>query len=200
MTRVGHVIGNGDGALSSYKPARGFKITCNLPPMHVENTYGTCLVDFKMMRAISDGSVQVPGDWIMGARPHHYINEHANFRMRYNQHFKEYYMVLPEYVKTYTDFNCGHFATHYTANHLECEEIHMYGFNSMFDMDLRSCTDLYLNSERADFNNLRLSDNWRPIWQSLFKEFPKIQFVIWHHHDKIKFRVGDNVEIKIIKK
>jgi hypothetical protein len=168
--------------------------------MYVENTYGTCLVDFKMMRAISEGSVQVPGDWIMGARPHHYINEHPNFRMRYNQHFKEYYMVLPEYVKTYTDFNCGHFATHYAANKLECEEIHMYGFNSMFDMDLRSCTDLYLNSERANFNNVRLSDNWRPIWQSLFKEFPKKQFIIWHHHDKIKFRVGDNVEIKIIKK
>jgi hypothetical protein len=70
----------------------------------------------------------------------------------------------------------------------------------MFDMDLRSCTDLYLNSERGNFNNLRLSDNWRPIWQSLFKEFPKKQFVIWHHHDNIKFRVGDNVEIKIIKK
>ena len=67
MVRVGHVIGNGDSAISAYKPSKGFKITCNLPPMHVENTYGTCLVDFKMMRAISDGSVQVPGDWIMGA-------------------------------------------------------------------------------------------------------------------------------------
>ena len=127
--RVGHVIGNGDGAITSYKPTKGFKITCNLPPMHVPNTYGTCLVDFKMMRAISTGAVQVPGDWIMGVRPKHYISEHPNFLLKYCQLFKEYYEVLPDYVKTYTDLNCGHFATHYTANHLKCEEIHMHGLS-----------------------------------------------------------------------
>ena len=59
VDRVGHVIGNGDGAITSYKPTKGFKVTCNLPPMHVPNVWGTCLVDFKMMRAISDGAVQL---------------------------------------------------------------------------------------------------------------------------------------------
>ena len=76
----------------------------------------------------------------------------------------------------------------------------MHGFNSMFDMDLRSCTDLYLNSDRNNDNNLRLSDNWRPVWQSLFREFPEKQFVIYHHHPNIKFMVGDNVEIRTVKK
>ena len=113
MARVGHVIGNGDCAITSYKPAKGFKVTCNIPPMHVENAWGTCIVDFKMMNSINNGGVVIPGDWILGARPHHYINEHQNFRMRYGQQFKDFYLTLPDYVKNYTDFNCGHFATHY---------------------------------------------------------------------------------------
>jgi hypothetical protein len=34
MTRVAHIIGNGDNA-PMYKPAKGLKITCNLPPFTV---------------------------------------------------------------------------------------------------------------------------------------------------------------------
>ena len=30
MARVGHVIGNGDAAITSYKPTKGFKITCKI--------------------------------------------------------------------------------------------------------------------------------------------------------------------------
>ena len=67
MARVGHVIGNGDCAITSYKPAKGFKVTCNIPPMNVENAWGTCIVDFKMMNSINNGGVVIPGDWILGA-------------------------------------------------------------------------------------------------------------------------------------
>jgi hypothetical protein len=54
MTRVAHVIGNGDSA-SFYKPTKGIKVTCNLPPFSVEGVYTTCMVDFKMMAAINEG-------------------------------------------------------------------------------------------------------------------------------------------------
>ena len=47
MTRVAHIIGNGDNA-PMYKPAKGLKITCNLPPFTVENADTTGIVDFKM--------------------------------------------------------------------------------------------------------------------------------------------------------
>ena len=60
MSKVAHIIGNGDNA-SLYKPSVGLKITCNLPPFAVENVYTTCMVDFKMMKAIEEGSVIVPG-------------------------------------------------------------------------------------------------------------------------------------------
>ena len=194
MTRTAHVIGNGDSA-SRYNPDKGFKITCNLPPFAVENVYASCIVDFKMMNAMKEGSVAVPGDWVLGARPKKFMELNPQFNLKYAKQVKEYYDVLPKYAGNYTNFNCGHMAVHYSANKLKCDEIHMYGFDSMFDFNLRSSSDLYLVSDREANNNLRLSNNWRPIWQEMFKEFPNTKFVLHHKHNQIKFPVGKNVEI-----
>ena len=195
MAKVAHVIGNGDNA-AMYKPAKGLKITCNLPPFAIANVYTTCIVDFKMMNAIDEGSVIVPGDWILGARPKKWCEMHPKFYMKYAPQIKGFYLTLPKYAGNYTNFNCGHMAVHYTANKLKCDEIHMYGFDSMFDMNLRSSSDLFLNSNREANNNVRLSDNWRPIWGEMFKEFANTQFVLYHRHDQIKFDVPKNVEIR----
>ena len=163
MSRVGHVIGNGDNAVM-YKPSKGFKVTCNIPPFEVANVYTTCLVDFKMMKAMTEGSVYIPGEWTLGYRPKVWMQNNPAFHMKVAQQIKGFYLELPKYVANYTDFNCGHMATHYTANHLQCEEIHMYGFDSIFDFNLRSCTDMYLNADRSLSNNNRLANNWRPVW------------------------------------
>jgi hypothetical protein len=195
MGKIAHVIGNGDNA-TRYKPAPGLKITCNLPPFAVENVYTTCMVDFKMMNAIKEGSVTVPGEWVLGARPKKFMELNPQFNMRYAQQVKDYYTVLPDYAGNYTNFNCGHMAVHYAANKLRCDEIHMYGFDSLFDFNLRSASDLYLISDREANNSLRLSNNWRPIWQDIFKEFPNTQFVLHHKHENIKIPVTKNVEIR----
>jgi hypothetical protein len=195
MGKIAHIIGNGDNA-TRYKPAPGLKITCNLPPFAVENVYTTCMVDFKMMNAIKEGSVIVPGEWVLGARPKKFMELNPQFNMRYAQQVKDYYTVLPDYAENYTNFNCGHMAVHYAANKLKCDEIHMYGFDSLFDFNLRSASDLYLISDREANNSLRLSNNWRPIWQDIFKEFPNTQFVLHHKHENIKIPVTKNVEIR----
>ena len=194
MARVVHVIGNGDKA-ALYKPTKGIKITCNLPPFAVEGAYATCIVDFKMMRAMAEGSVFPPGDWILGFRPKKFLEMNPNLRLKWVSHIKEFYTELPDYVANYTDFNCGHMATHYAANKIQGTEIHLYGFDSMFDPNLRSCTDLYLNSDRSETNNHRLANNWRPVWANMFKEFPDTQFVLHHTHNKIRFPIPKNVEI-----
>lgn len=205
MTRTVHVIGNGDNAVM-YKPSKGFKITCNLPPFAVDNVYATCIVDFKMCQAITDGSVTVPGDWVMGYRPKvWYEKNYGNFRMKFGSQIKEFYTTLPKYClpkdnpndigKGYTNFNCGHFAVHYSANKLRGTEIHLYGFDSLFDFSLRSCTDFYLNSDRGATNNYRLAENWRPVWSGIFDEFKDTQFVLHHKHDGLKIPKPKNVDI-----
>lgn len=194
MAKIAHIIGNGDNA-TRYKPSPGLKITCNLPPFAIANVYTTCIVDFKMMHAIREGSVVVPGDWVLGARPKKFMELDSKFSLRYAPQVKEYYTVLPKYAGNYTNFNCGHMAVHYSANKLQCDEIHMYGFDSIFDLNLRSSSDLFLQSDREPANNVRLSTNWRPIWQAMFEEFPQTKFILHHSHQDIKFPIGKNVEI-----
>ena len=205
MTKVAHVIGNGDNA-QLYQPAKGLKIACNLAPFPIQNLYTSCIVDFKMAAALTEGSVEIPGDWTLGFRPKiWYEQNRGNFKMRFGHKIKEFYTDLPGYARFpgenvgqgYTNFNCGHMAVHYTANKLKCNEIHMYGFDSLFDMNLRSCTDFYLNSSRDATNNVRLNDRWRPIWQGIFNEFKDTQFVLHHKHDQLKFPKAENVEIVV---
>ena len=195
MSKVAHVIGNGDCA-QMYKPAKGIKVTCNLPPLPVANVYTTFMVDFKMMKAIDEGSVKVPGEWTLGARPKKWMEMRPDFYMKYASQIKGFYLTLPKYVANYTDFNCGHMATHCVASKMKATEIHMYGFDSMFDFNLLSNSDFFLNSDRSNMNNNRLINNWRPIWQKMFDEFSDVQFVLYHKHPNIKFQVPKNVEIR----
>lgn len=196
MGRVVHVIGNGDQA-QLYKPAKGIKLVCNLPPFEVENVYASCIVDFKMCRALNEGSVNLDAfNWVCGFRPHKYCTEiNQKFYMKNMQRIRMFYRELPKYAGNYTNFNCGHFATHYAANQLKGEEIHMYGFDSLLDLNMRSYTDLVLNSDRGDVNNFRLIENWRPIWEGIFQEFTNTKFVLHHHHNSLKLKVPDNVEV-----
>ncbi len=190
-----HLIGNGSSAWLFDHKSPGLRLTCNLPPFSVDKAIGTCLVDFKVMKAIEDGSVQIPGDWIMGARPKKYCEQNSLFYMKFASHIKEFYTILPKYVPNYTDFSCGHMACHYLVSKHKPDVIHMYGFDSMFEFDLRSCTDFYLNSNRDNATTLRLTNNWRSIWPDIFREFKKTNFKIHSKHSSIKFDLPKNAEI-----
>ena len=194
MASIAHIIGNGKSA-GIYQPAKGLKIVCNLPPMEVNNIYTTVMVDFKMMKAIHEGHVVVPGDWVLGARPKKWMEMRNDFYIKYSKQIKEFYTVLPKYAPNYTDFNCGHMAVHYTINKLERDEIHMYGFDSIFGFDITSYSDLYLPSPRDTLNTQRLTENWRPIWHHMFREFPKVKFVIHQDKGNSLIKLPQNVEV-----
>ena len=122
--------------------------------------------------------------------------------MKYSHLIKGFYQHVPEYANTSgdarmaaTNFNCGHMAVHYAANKVKADEVHLYGFDSIFDFNLRSCSDFYLNSDRGNMNNHRLANNWRPVWENMFKEFPNTKFLLHHVHDTIKITRGPNVHI-----
>ena len=196
MKRIVHIIGNGDHAGFFWnEPRPGMKLTCNVPPFTPPQVYATIMVDFKMMKAIHEGSVTVGGEWIIGMRPKIYMQNNPTFHLKYSRHIKEFYTELPKYVANYTDFNCGHMAVHYAANRVKAEEIHMYGFDSLFDFNLRSTSDLFLNSDRGNSNNNRLANNWRPVWENMFREFPNTKFVLYHKHNAIKCNLYKNMHI-----
>lgn len=198
MAKTVHVVGNGDQAhLYNKQPRKGLKLTCNLPPFPVADAYATIIVDFKFMAAMTEGSVWAPGDWILGFRPKMWMDKHPAFHMKFAKQVKEFYTKKPKYVSNYTDFNCGHVAVYYACEKLGAERVHLYGFDSMFDFNLNSCSDFYLNSDRSGKQNNKLITNWRPIWSNMFTEFKDVEFIVHHVHDQFKFNVPDNVKVEL---
>ena len=198
MARVAHVIGNGDSAVYyQEEPRKGLKVTCNLPPFPVPDAWATCMVDFKMQKTIHKGEVEVPGEWVLGARPKIYCEKNPQYHMQHAHQIKDFFVDIPKYAGNYTDFNCGHMATYYVLRRLKAEEVHMWGFDAIFDFNMRSYTDLYINSDRGNMNNNRLITNWRPIWQKMFNQFPDVKFYLHHKHDALKFKKPNNVEIVV---
>ncbi len=198
--RLVQVVGNGDAShFYNDEPRWGLKLCCNLPPFPVPDAYASCIVDFKFMKAMTEGSIICPYQWILGARPKAWMDSHAGYYMRASKQVKEFYTILPPYAKNYTDFNCGHMAVHYASWKIKADEVHLWGFDSIFDFNLRSVSDLYLQSARDNINNNRLSGNWRPIWEGLFTEFSNVKFVLHHFHDQLKiFNNGKNKPDNVI--
>jgi len=198
--KIWHVLGNGDMA-SLYKKRKvteGKLLLCNMPPFPVppKEVYATCMVDFKMMAALTEGHLALGEyNWVLGTRPRIWMYERTGFHLKYAPNVKEFYTHVPDYAYNATNFNCGHMAVHYAAARHKADEVHLYGFDTIFDFNMRSITDLYLSSDRSDNNNYRLLNIWRPIWRDVFREFPDTKFVLHHNHDKLKIPKLDNIEI-----
>ena len=198
MRRVVHIIGNGGSSfLYNEEKRKGLKLGCNQIGFNIPEKYASCIVDYKFMQAMTANEITLPGQWILGFRPKHWMEMNPDYYMKVSGQVKEFYTELPNYDANYTDFNCGHMAAHYSANKLKADEIHLYGFDSIFDFNLNSASDLSLKSDRGSANNLRLADNWRPIWQSMFKEFSNTKFILHYTHDKLKINIGNNVDVRI---
>lgn len=201
MTKSINIIGNGKSAVLYQKvEKKGSTYTCNLPPFSVPEAKSTFMVDFKMMNAINEGSVTIPGQWIVGFRPKKWCEMRPSFYMKYAPQIKEFFTDLPSYVNNYTDFNCGHMGTYYICKKFQPDEIHMFGFDSIFDFDLYSSTDFYLGSDRSNQTGVKLTNNWRPIWVNMMKEFPNTKFVLYHFHKNTKIPLPENAEIVVIPK
>jgi hypothetical protein len=196
--KVIQLLGNGDNAtMFNDKKCKGTRLICNLPPFEVTNVFATCMVDFKIMASLTEGTLNLDAyEWVLGFRPRIWMDQHPGFYMQKAKNIKTFYDVVPEYAGNATNFNCGHMATHYACNRLKAKEVHMYGFDSIFDHNMRSISDLYLMSDRGDMNNYRLLNNWRPIWTDIFKEFDSTQFILYHRHSNSKIHLPENVEVR----
>lgn len=195
------MIGNGDKAHYYQREERkGMKLLCNMPPFEMDpkEVYATCMVDFKMMMALTEGSIKLDQyEWVLGTRPRIWMYERSTFYLKYASRVREFYTHVPKYAGNATNFNCGHMAVHYAAAKHKADEIHLYGFDSILDFNMRSVTDLVLQSDRGDTNNYRLLNNWRPVWRDIFREFPQTKFVLHHNHDNLKIPKLDNMEVVV---
>lgn len=201
-----NVLGNGDHAYMFKRGTKGKLLVCNMPPFEIprNEVHATVMVDFKMMKALSEGQVRLDMyDWVLGTRPRKWMEMQPSFYLKYSQNIKAFHQHIPSYAQlpgqtvaqAATNYSCGHLAVDYASRAMRAEEVHIYGFDSMFEMDLRSSTDLILESDRGLANTHRLASNWRPIFTMMFKEFKNVQFYLYHSHKNIKIEIPDNVTI-----
>ena len=195
-----HILGNGYkyNLWNKYKNKKGEILLCNKPPFDVPEAFATCFVDFKMMIAIHEGRIDISEyKWLLGSRPFQYYQEHPDFAKRWQYQIRDVHTNIPAYAQDRMYFNCGHMAAHYAGQKMKAEEIHMYGFNSLFDFDLKSHTDRVMGSRKVGGVTKMQITMWRPIWEGLFNEFSDTQFILYHDHDQIRLNKPDNVEIKV---
>lgn len=206
-----NVLGNGDHAYQFKRGTEGNLLICNMPPFEIPNSevFATCMVDFKMMVALTEGHIKLDMyDWVLGTRPRHWMEVRPDFYLKYAQKIKAFHSHVPKYAQlpgqnqsqAATNYSCGHMAVDYACRVHKASEVHIYGFDSMFDTSLRSYTDLLLESDRSPQNTFRIANNWRPIWTKMFQEFDKTKFFLYHSHDKVQFPIGNNVEIVVQEK
>ena len=218
MSRTVHIIGNGDSSALYLKEKRkGLKLCCNQVAFEVPDKWATVMVDFKMMDALTryhngdrSNGLDIAGNWVLGFRPKRWMQDRPNFYMAKAPQIREFYLDLPRYTwdprkgenqgQGYTNWNCGHMATHYACNRLKATEVHLYGFDSIFDFNMNSFTDLVLSSDRGLMNSQRLSSNWRPIWENMFREWPDVQFVFHYFHNAFKIKTQKNVQAVVYRR
>lgn len=195
-----NVLGNGDHNFLFDRGTEGKLLVCNMPPFEIpkKEVHATCMVDFKMMAALAEGRVNLDMyDWVLGTRPRKWMEMQPNFYLKYSQNIRAFHQHVPTYAGNATNFNCGHMAVDYAVRKMKATEVHIYGFDSMFDMTLLSSTDLILESDRSINNTHRIANNWRPIWPKMFEEHSHCKFVLYHSHDKVKFPLSSNVEVVV---
>lgn len=195
-----NVLGNGDHAPIFKRGTPGKLLICNMPPFEIptNEVYASVMVDFKMMNALTEGHINLDMyDWVLGTRPRKWMEMRPDFYLKYAHKIKGFHQYVPKYAGNATNFTCGHMAMDYACRKMKATECHVYGFDSIFDMNLRSYSDLILESDRGHMNTYRLANNWRPIWTHMFKEFKDTKFYLYHSHRNIKIEISDNVEIVV---
>ena len=205
-----NVLGNGDHWPLYKRGTRGELLVCNMPPMPLTapEVFASCKVDFKMMTALEKGDVTLDQyDWVLGSRPRRWMEANPSFYLKYSPNIKGFHTHVPPYAQlpghklseAATNYSCGHMAVDYACRSMRATEVHLYGFDAMFDMNLNSYTDNFVESDRRALNVHRMASNWRPIWSKFFSEFSGINFVIHHGHSDIKFSLPKNVTIEVEK-
>lgn len=201
-----NILGNGDHAYMYKRGTEGKLLICNMPPFDIprKEVFATCMVDFKMMKALQEGHLQLDMyDWVLGVRPRKWMELQPSFYLKYSQNIKGFHETIPKYAhlpgqseaQAATNYSCGHMAVDYACRKMIAKEVHLYGFDSIFDLSLRSSTDLLLESDRSVANTHRLSSNWRPIFTRIFQEFKGTQFYLHHSHKNIKIEIPNNVTL-----
>jgi hypothetical protein len=158
MYMKAHILGNGP-SIQLYNPQDGFVIGCNFHEYPVDLTV---LVDCKPFMIYKGKRELLPNRKII-------TSKYAWPTIEEQKLVDEFeYVHIVEQLEQYK--SAGHIATEWALNN-GYDEIHLWGFNSIFEDSQETKTDLIVPRSRAQFD---LFIHWRERW----KEFTQYNITV----------------------
>lgn len=144
-----HILGNGP-SIKLYSPQDGYIIGCNF---HNNPVDLTVLVDCKPFMIYKGNRSLLPNRKLITSRYAWQTIEEQDLESEFE------FVYIVEQLEQYK--SAGHIATQWALDN-GYDEIHLWGFNSIFEDSQETKTDLIVPRSRAQFD---LFIHWREKWQ-----------------------------------
>jgi len=166
MAKIINIVGNGSSS-RLFKHMGLFTVACNIPPKNIQ--YNTLsIIDNQPILWMKTNSWQ--------PRVPVLCTESVKNMAQSKGRTGDWRAV---YEKT-SRWNSGHHAVKYFCETQSVDQIHLWGFDSVYTEDLTSVQDSVIIRHRRP----NLNQHWRPIWNTLFDSFPNTE-MIFHTNTRI---------------
>ena len=170
-----HVIGNGESN-SLYTPQSGTIMVCNIPKHnHPFDLYS--IIDTRVIQYLMKEKLELLDKPVWGTQV---VKDFAK-----KNKIKGEFLHVYENIHRY---NSGHHAVFWLSK--KYNEIHIWGFDSMWSDDLLSQMDDRVKRPKRP----PLNKQWRPHWNNLFKKYPLVKYYIHQPTNTETVEWSKNVE------
>lgn len=160
---IGVVLGNGPSR-DFYDRTGDIVLGCNIPN-DLHSVDATVICDEEIVWIIKNDLTLIQVPVIISTKVYEKLKE---FRI------VDQFIIL-DVFKPKDWYNAAHYAAEYLIQNTECEEIHLWGCDSIFENTVSSTTGkLIQQSTQGDSRFIR---NWRRVWNEMHINNPDVHFV-----------------------
>jgi hypothetical protein len=159
---LGVVLGNGPSK-RAYDNTGDYVIGCNIPSDNI-SVDATVICDEEIIWVIKNNLTLIQVPVIISTRVFEKMKE-----FRIVEHFD-----IVEVFKPRDWYNAAHYAADFLIRN-GCDEVHLWGCDSIFDGTTSSTTNKIINS--TTLGDDRFIKNWRRVWNEIHVANPDVHFV-----------------------
>lgn len=161
---IGAVLGNGPSR-DRFDRVGDFVIGCNIPSQEF-SVDATVICDEEIVWVLKNDFTLIQVPVIISTRAFEKMKE-----FKIEHHFEILHVFKPK-----DWYNSAHYAAEYLMEY-GCNEVHIWGCDSVFEENLESTTDGYVTK---NLDSSRFLKNWRRVWNTIFDN-PKCHFVVYRN-------------------
>lgn len=158
---LGVILGNGPSKVA-FDRRGDFVLGCNIPGDDF-SVDATVICDEEIIWVLKNDPTLVSCPIIISTKAYEKMKE-----LRIDSLFTIHHVFRPK------DWhNTAHYAAEFLAE-FGCDEIRIWGCDSIFQDDISSSTDRYVVKD--DTKGDRFTRHWRRVWNDIFDSYPAIEF------------------------